>query len=90
MWSLVSPLCLLLALVMLIAGFALWATEPPQPPVELHRARAEGAESLGDVLEADLARRRRERMVLLGGLFGGSVLLTMLGLGTVGWRPSNA
>jgi len=61
-----------LALALLIAGFAVWAVEPPQPNMELHRARVTGDEAYSEVLEAQLAGKRRSRWILLAGLFGGS------------------
>ena len=71
MQKLISPLCLLLALAMLIAGFAIWAIEPPQPNMELHRARVAGDEAYTEVLEEQLEGRRWSRKVLLIGLFAG-------------------
>ena len=72
------PLCLLLALAMLISGFALVAVEPPADPLELHAARVSGDDAHRDVLEAQLARRQLARRVLVGSLFAGSVLMTAL------------
>ena len=81
----VPPLCLFVAFAMLIAGFTLWAVDPPQPSVELHRARVEADEQYRDLLEDQLSWQRLKRKVLLGALFGGSVffaataMLTMRG-----------
>jgi len=86
MQSLLSPLCLLLAIAMAIGGFALWAVEPPEASVELHRARAAGDDDYGDLLEDALAKRQRARSLLLGGLFGGSLVLAAAAFGTMGWR----
>ena len=72
------PLCLLLALAMLIAGFALVAVEPPSDPLQLHAARVSGDDAVRDVLEAQVARRQLARRVLVGSLFAGSVLMTIL------------
>jgi hypothetical protein len=72
MQQLISPFCLLLALAMLIAGFAIWAVEPPQPNMELHRARVSGDEAYSEVLEEQLKKQRWSRNALLMGLFGGS------------------
>jgi len=73
-----SPLCLLLALSLLIAGFAMWAVESPQPNMELHRARVTGDEAYSEVLETQLAGQRRSRKVLLIGLFGGSATMVVM------------
>ena len=72
MRQLISPLCLLLALALLIAGFALWSVEAPRPNMELHRARVTGDEAYSDVLEDQLEHQRWARKALLIGLFGGS------------------
>ncbi len=71
---LVPPTCLVLAVAMLIAGFALWTVEAPRPSVELHRANASGDEQYRDVLEAELDRERRKRKILLAALFVGSAV----------------
>lgn len=78
MKQLISPLCLLLALALLIAGFAIWSVEPPQPNMELHRARVTGDEAYSEVLEEQLARRRWTRQLLLIGLFGGSGTMVLV------------
>jgi hypothetical protein len=72
------PLCLLLALAMLIAGFTLLAVGSPEASVELHAARVSGDEAYQDVLEASLARRQLARKVLVVSLFAGSGLMTVL------------
>lgn len=74
----ISPLCLLLALAMLITGFAIWAVEPPQPNMDLHRARVTGDEAYTEVLEDQLAAQRWSRNALLVGLFGGSGLMVLI------------
>ena len=63
---------------MLIAGFALWAVEPPEAGVALHQARAAGNEGYEDALESRLKSRQWSRKVLLGSLFAGSLLMTFL------------
>ena len=78
MRNLLSPLCLLLALAMIIAGFAMWSVGAPQAGVDLHHARAAGDEDYEEALEAQLARRQWSRRVLLGGLFAGSLMMTVL------------
>ena len=78
MQQLISPLCLLLALALLIAGFAIWAVEPPQPSMELHRARVTGDEAYSDVLEDQLEGQRWSRKALLVGLFAGSGTMVLI------------
>ena len=77
MKSLVSPLCLLLALLMLFLGFALWAVEAPEAGTELHRARAAGDEDYEAALETQLRQRQFARTGLLVCLFGGSAALVV-------------
>jgi hypothetical protein len=76
MQKLISPFCLFLALAMLIAGFAVWSVEGPEAGIELHQARVSGDEDYEQALEAALERRKTARFLLIGGLFGGSVLMT--------------
>jgi hypothetical protein len=78
MQQLISPLCLFLALALLIAGFAIWAVESPQPNMELHRARVSGDEEYSKVLEEQLEGQRWSRKVLLFGLFGGSAMMVVM------------
>jgi hypothetical protein len=72
------PLCLLLALAMLIAGFALWSVDAPETSSELSRARAQGDDQYGDVLQHQLRRRQLGRRVIITGLFAGCGLMTLL------------
>ena len=76
MQRLISPLCLFLALLMLIAGFAVWSVEGPEAGIELHRARVVGDEQYEEVLEKELQQRQVARRLLIGALFAGTVLLT--------------
>lgn len=85
---LLPPLCLLLALAMLVVGFGLLAVEPPEASVELHHARVTGDEQYQEVLEAQLRRRQRIRTALLVCLFGGSALFAVLGFVTM--RPTGS
>ena len=78
MHRLLPPLCLLLALGLLITGFAIHAIEPPQASVELHRARVNGNDQYRDVLEAQLQRRQWGRKTLVGCLFAGSGLMVIV------------
>jgi hypothetical protein len=84
----VPPLCFLLALAMLISGFALWAVDAPEADVRLHRARLSGDPQLRDKLEADLRRHQRTRNVLLACLFVGSGVLTVTAFATM--RPAES
>ncbi|MCA9120346.1 MAG: hypothetical protein H6822_10050 [Planctomycetaceae bacterium] len=79
-----SPLCLLLALAMLIAGFALWSVDAPEAGIELHRARVEGDDDFREVLEAKLEQRRMARSALLFCLFGGSAMMALAAFATLG------
>ena len=75
MQKLLPPICLLLALAMFVAGFAVLAFGTPDAAVELHRARAGGNEAFADVLEHDLASRQIGRRVLIRLLLAGGVLM---------------
>jgi hypothetical protein len=75
MKGLIPPLCLLLALAMFFAAFAVAAVEQPEATVEFHRARVSGDDEFGDLLEAQLARRQFARKMLLGSLIFGGVAL---------------
>ncbi len=88
MHKFVPPLCLLLSLAMLIAGFALLAKERPQAGVELHRARVEGDEEYRDVLEQQLERRLLRRKLLISGLFGMATIMVIAAFVTM--RPASA
>ena len=78
MHHILPPLCLLLAIAMLVAGFCLWLLEPPQATVELHRAGASGDELYREALETQLRDRQRNRKVLVGALFAGGVLMVVV------------
>jgi hypothetical protein len=80
------PICLLLALLMAISGFALLSVDALSPTVDFHRALSSGDEDYAEVLEANMRRRRFARKVLLGCLFGGSVVMTTAAFFTM--RPS--
>ena len=79
------PICLFVALAMLISGFAMLMVDAPEASVDYHRARSSGDEDYADVLEASLFRRQFARKVLLGSLFGGSVVMTIAAFFTM--RP---
>lgn len=79
-----SPLCLLLALAMVIAGFALWSVDAPEAGIELHRARVVGDDDSTEAMEAKLAKRQTARKTLLVCLFGGSAAMTLAAFATLG------
>jgi hypothetical protein len=81
----VPPVCLVLSLLLLIAAFAVLAVEPPQPSVELHRARVEADEQYRDALEEQLQRRRLQRKILIGSLFALAVIMAAVAF--VAMRP---
>ena len=56
MYRYLPPLCLFLALVLLISGFALLAAGAPEAGMELHRARVGGEEQYSELLEERLQR----------------------------------
>ena len=74
---LLPPVCLLLALAMLIVGFTLIAVGGPEDSVQLHQARAQGDELTTETLEVDLRRKRITRYTLIGLLLLGSGLMTV-------------
>ncbi|MBL7039653.1 MAG: hypothetical protein ISR77_13540 [Pirellulaceae bacterium] len=83
--AIIPPFCLVLSLLLLIGAFAVLAVESPQPGIELHRARVEDDEQYRDLLEQQLDRRRLQRKVLIGSLFGMAVIMAVAGF--VAMRP---
>ena len=71
----VPPLCLVLALFLLISGFAVLATDRPQPSVELHRATAAADEQQREVLEEQLQNQRFRRTVAIFSIFGLAIVM---------------
>ena len=49
--NLLSPICLAIALVMLVTAFAILVTDAPDVSVQLHQARASGDELVEEALE---------------------------------------
>lgn len=86
--AVIPPICLVLSLLLFIAGFAVLATEQPQPSAELHRARVEADEQYRDALEEQLDRRRRQRWLLIVCLFGLAVIMAVVAF--VVMRPAAA
>ena len=78
MKAIVPPLCLVLSMLLFIAGFATLSVDRPQPGVELHRARVQDDEQYRDLLEQRLERRRLQRKVLTGSLFGMAIILPIV------------
>lgn len=87
MKDVVPPACLVLALLLFIAGFGVLVRDPPQPGMDLHRARVQGDEQHQEVLEAELAHRQWQRKLLIGGLFGLAVIVAAAGY--VAMRPAD-
>jgi hypothetical protein len=81
---LLPPLCLLLALAMLLVGFTLIAVGGPEDSVQLHQARAQGDELTTETLETDLRRKQLLRYTLIGLLLLGSGLMTMTAFRSMG------
>ena len=79
MSRLLPPTCLLLALLLLIAGFAILAIEKPQPSVELHRVTAAGDEKRREVLEDQLDQQKMKRTGLIVSVFGLAIVLGAFG-----------
>jgi hypothetical protein len=88
MKDVVPPACLVLALLLFIAAFGVLVRDPPQPGMDLHRARVQGDEAYQEVLEAELAHRQRQRKLLIGGLFGLAVIVAAAGY--VAMRPADS
>jgi hypothetical protein len=64
-----SPVCLVLCLALLVTAFAMLSTDPPEPTIQLHGARARGDEAYEKVLERDLEKQIWLRRGLIGALF---------------------
>ena len=84
MQRLIAPVCLVLCLALLVTAFALLATDPPEPNIQLHRATASGDEAYQEVLERELQRRIWIRRGIIGALFVGAFALGVGGFCSVG------
>jgi hypothetical protein len=82
------PLCFLLALAMLIAAFTLMSVDAPSMDADLHQAYATNDTARQEVLEASLKRRRMARKLLIGSLFAGAGIMTIVAFLTM--VPSDA
>lgn len=76
--SLAPPVCLALALALLICGFVALSSDGPSASLDLHQARAEGDLVYQDKLETKLSNQHSNRTTMLIGLFGGSALAILL------------
>ena len=74
MSKIIPPFCLVLSLLMFIAGFALLAVDRPEPSTELHRARISGDDEYRDLLEEDLRESQILRKTLISTLFAAGVM----------------
>ena len=74
MSKIIPPFCLLMALLLFIAGFALLTFGQPAVSTELHAARISEDEAYRDVLEEKLKARQLWRNVLIGALFATGTL----------------
>lgn len=74
MKRLISPCCLLLALAMFVAAFALVTIGRPDPSFELHRARVQADDAYRELLELQFVRHQRRRTILIVSLFALGVL----------------
>ena len=81
--SLFPPICLLLALASAIVGFSMLAFGAPEASVSLHEARAQGDELATNTLEADLAKRQTDRVVLITSLFAASGVMSIVAFGVM-------
>ena len=72
-----SAVCLFLALVMLVAAFALLAVGQPEASLQLHQVRVSGDEEQRRVLEQELAGRQFRRRLTMVALFIGAGGMTV-------------
>lgn len=79
MQQIAPPLCFLLAIAMVVAGFSLLAVGFPEASVALHSARASGDDAYTDKLEAVLRKQRLVHGSLITFSLMGSVILVFVG-----------
>ncbi len=89
MQQLLSPVCLILCLALSVTAFALLATDAPEPSIQLHAARVEGAEDREKVLERDLQRRIWVRRAVIGVLFVAAFASGVAGFSSIGGSRRN-
>jgi len=75
MHRILPPICLVLALLAIVAAFARWNAGSPEADMPLHIARVSGDEDARARLEEDLQARRRAHRLSVVGLFAASALL---------------
>jgi len=88
MHRLLPPLCLLMAIAMVIAGFALWSVDPPEATADLAQARAANDEQSYKAIESRVLQKRFTRNLLLTSLFVGAVAMAVTAFWTM--RPAEA
>ena len=76
--SFISVICLVLSILMLVAGFAVLAVEPAGASTTLHQARVAGDDRTREAFETQQRIRVWQRRGLIGGLFAGSAMLIVL------------
>ena len=76
---LLSPACLVFALICLFCAFALLAKGSPEVDIHLHRARIGDNQEHQTRLEKQLAQKKWKRRLLIGGLFGTSIVFVAAG-----------
>ena len=81
--SLFPPLCLVLALTMVVVGFSMLAFGPPEANIAVHEARVSGDELAKTVLEADLKQQQTSRITMIVLLFVGSGVMTVVAFGSM-------
>ena len=86
--KLVPPCCLLLALTMFVAAFAILAIGRPDPSLELHRARVHADDQYRELLELQFVRQRQRRTVLIVSLFALGLLAAVGAFVIMPSRPS--
>lgn len=82
--SFISVICLVLSIMMLVAGFAVLAVEPAGASTTLHQARVAGDDRTREAFETQQQVRVWQRRALIGGLFAGSGMLIVLAFLTLG------
>jgi len=73
--NVIAPALLVLAVLLLFIAAAMISKGPPQPGMELHRARIEGDEDYTKLLERRYERRCLMHRALIAGLITGALLL---------------
>ena len=85
--NVLPPLCLFMALLMLIVAFAIIAGDAPVESVDIHSARASGDELTEEALKSHLGSQIWFRRLLLAALFCGSILMVLVSFATMRGKP---